>query len=181
MAFLLYDVRSDAEGKTRFEFRSELKGETSLWRTGGPVARSARYNGASDDGPWVITEADLLNALLPSGSSPTAILDDLVPRGPEIRVGRILEIRGFLDSPYTDKPTERYNPILITMEEILHLRPNAAPQDPLEREKCKHSILMPSPPVRRIRTINYLWHSWRPPRSFSGAILTDDQWNYLTG
>jgi len=129
-------------------------------------------------GAWCVTEADLLRcARLPVADG--VILDDLVPKGPEILMGRILEIRGYLDDPCTSDPGERYNPILITMEAVLHLDPREAPKDPAERDRLKAAIPVPKTPGTRIRTFNYLWKSWCPPRSFNGALLWDRHWDQL--
>jgi hypothetical protein len=175
MSFLLYDLRTENSLQTHFLFRSSLRGRTSLWGADGIVARSVRGKRVTE-GPWCLTEREILTAIPSSDPDRTAILDDLVPKGPETRVGRILEIKGVLDPPFCADQNERYNPILITMEEVLSLPPNTRRPDV---QDVKRVIPVPDPPGIRLRSVNYLWRSWMPPGAFRGALLTDDHWRFL--
>lgn len=65
------------------------------------------------------------------------------------------------------------------MEEVLHINPEHAPTDPAERQNVKHSFQVPHPRGPTLRTVNYLWRSWRPPRAFSGAFLSNHHWTFF--
>lgn len=181
MAFWLYRFDTSANCFCR---DTELTGRYTLWGKNGAVAECAEPK-VSRLGPWRVTEEELLRQLLPriytSGTlDPTgfAIVDDLVPGGPEIRVARIKEVRGYLtEVRMAEGRTERYNPILFVMDELLYLDP--ADLLEAEKEELKRCIVF-SPEPRVIRSINYLIHGWRPPRRFGGALLWPDHWEYLT-
>ena len=173
MAFMLY--RLDPS-RRMLGYYAELVDHVSLWGTNGAVARCAEGS-IRRGGKWRVTEADLLADLVPrvahlepAAAAEFAVLDDLVPKGPEITIGRILEVRGYLQNDY--------NPILITMQQVLNLDEDQARSG--NAEDLKKSIPVPPASAPVIRTINYLWKGWRPPRSFGGALLWPEHWQYLT-
>jgi len=170
MAFMLYSVDNQS-----YSFEFELRGQMSLWGKNGIVAKCAiALDRISSQGPWSITEREILDSI--NQDDNTAILDDLVPKGPEVLVGRIKTISGFLDHSCTSDPNDRYNPILITMEELLSVAPGPGL---VERYKMKQVIAFPSQPPKIIRSVNYLVHSWRPSGTFRGALLWERHWNHL--
>jgi hypothetical protein len=175
MAFLLFHVDPQA---SCYRLVAELISTTSLWGRSG-VLSSCAARQSQGPGPWTATEADLLGELLhripalaPHSIANLAILDDLVPRGPERIVGRIVRINGYLDG--------EYNPLLITMSEVLNVHP---PTNPQERATFVRpelgEIPLPGDDRPLIRTVNYLLDRWRPPRAFSGALLWPRHWDYL--
>lgn len=173
MAFLLYRIHNPSNSFIR---ETPLVNRFSLWGTNGVIARCAARQILSER-QWQVNEAELLADLVPrihdpDSADPTgfAILDDLVPNGPEVIVGRILHIRGYL--------SKGYNPILITMREVLNLTPDQIGTQ--STEQLKVSIRLPPESAPLIRTINYLVQGWRPSRAFSGALLWPQYWEYLT-
>ena len=132
-------------------------------------------------GKWRVTEQELLSSLeLPGGAEAYALVDDLVPRGPEVNLARVHEVRGYLEETDSTDDAERYNPILFTMEEIFYLNPEEAPKSETEREALKLSIPVPRTPGKRIRSLGYLLKSWQPSRGFQGAFLQDHHWNFFS-
>ncbi len=180
MSFLLY--RIDDAGR-QYHREKELVGELSLWGKKGSVARCVGSRGVKTGG-WSVTAKDMLAELVPrkfgKDANPEhfAILDDLVPNGPERIVGRIDKIKGYLDNGHD--PDNAYNPIIIIMTEVIHVQP---PNDPIAQKSFKAPPLepldVPGGNARIIRTINYLWNNWQPPRSFAGALLWPEHWEYL--
>jgi hypothetical protein len=175
MAFLLYRIDGAAGC---FRKVTELSGRLSLWGENGAVARCASRQ-LSGSGAWRATEVELLGQLLPlvaghQSADPVhfALLDDLVPRGPERLLGRIVDINGYLDG--------HYNPVLITFAEVLNAQP---PEDPAGRASFARPgidmVPLPLGQCNVIRTVNYLWRRWRPPRSFSGALLWPQHWEHF--
>jgi hypothetical protein len=183
MAFMLYHYING-----EFHFLRDLQGRTAqskLWGKGQLVEKCARKK-ARNGGPWHVTEREVLDCLdPPEGAANCAILDDLVTRTRaaqgerrELRVARVLEIRGYLDGPYTNKPGDCYNPILITMEEVLHVRPDQIPTR--SRSELRETIV-PTHKGARVRSFNYLWNSWCTSGRFRGALLEDRHWDCLIG
>jgi hypothetical protein len=169
MSFLLYAVADNT-----YRFQSKLEGTRSLWGMGGLLARTVGPK-VTNGGPWSVTDQELLASLHESNS---VILDDLIPDGPEILMARIKEIRGYLDVPFSSNQIERYNPILIVMEEVMSVAPGV---ELSERARLKESIPLSAASGQIIRSVNYLVKSWVPPRGFGGALLWDRHWDSLLG
>ncbi len=132
-----------------------------------------------------MTETALLADLLPrvgglqrATGDEFAILDDLVPgtnsKVPvERTVARLVKLDGL--GLFQD-----YNPFVFTMREVLNA---PVPADAEERDRWVRpgleSIPLERDDARLIRSVNYLWRGWQPPRSFSGALLWPEHWEQL--
>ncbi|MGA9643856.1 MAG: hypothetical protein WBQ72_20835 [Terriglobales bacterium] len=180
--FSLYRLQGDGQ----YHYELGLYGATSLWGKNGAVASCAvpKLAKAGGHGAWRVSEGELIaaigKALNKSLDGSYALVDDLAPKGPEILMARILAIRGFLDESEDQSDADDcFNPILIVMQEILSKgkREICARE---ERERLKRTFPKNPEKEATIRTINYLWHSWQPPRSFSGALLWPKHWEAVT-
>jgi len=173
MAFLLYRIDS---GSKVCRFVADLKDHNSLWGQTGAVARLAGQGSAANGsgGPWCITDVQLLSDLVPRvaeqlkmqlNPSECMILDDLLPRGQQTLIAKIVQINGFLAGGPRD-----YNPILFTFDLLV---------DELGQLPRQEVPIPPSPP--RVRSIGYLLNKWDPPGPFRGALLWEAQWQYFRG
>jgi hypothetical protein len=158
----------------------DLKGEIPLWGKSGVVAACSEQGGGEK---WSVTSSQLLEGLvrkmwLAEDPSKLALIDDLVPRGPETRYAEIVRIDGFLEKGYNPFVERGYNPLLFTFNVVLYEKgPPGAKAEKKNREP------RPVLPVRsaheRVRSFGYLYKNWRS-RGFSGALLWDNHWRYLT-
>ena len=89
MSFTLYKIDRSA---AKFVRHQEI--DSVLWKKNGKVA-SAAHRIIKEDGQWELGERELL-AELGKAVGEYAIIDDLVPNGPEILMGRIVRIQGWL-------------------------------------------------------------------------------------
>jgi hypothetical protein len=143
----------------------------ALWGKNGAVASAARGI-IKEDGQWGLGERDLLAQMRISLNDDYAIIDDLVPKGPEILLGRIVSIRGWL--------RDGYNPLGFRMERVLCIDEEAG-KLMSESERCekKHAFEITIQDHPLIRSIGYLINDWQTAGPFRGALLAEDQWDYF--
>jgi hypothetical protein len=193
MSFYLYTIHD----KQLVRERELLYGV--LWGRDGAVATCGRSKVLPNcGGPWCVTEIELLRHMKDQHQSVPdfgndepgnpklvqyAIIDDLVPRGPDIAMARIKRIRGFLDPPYPrpasdpNNTDDRYNPFIVEMEEVLSVPYWDAPKEPAERDEVKRTISIR--PGEVIRSISYFRMGWTPAGRFNAALLWPRHWNCL--
>jgi hypothetical protein len=97
-----------------------------------------------------------------------AIIDDLVPGGPEVLLGRIVEVKGYL--------LQGHNPVLITMSQILSLDDEP---DETKRQEAKKRVAPHAGNAPVIRSIVRLRNGWAPAGRFQAALLWPKQWDHL--
>lgn len=173
--FLLY--RIDQE-RGFYELVGRLRGQHSLWGPKGSVARCA---GASKhtQGPWQVTEAELLADLLPrmrrgndQPASDFALLEYLVS-GPELLIARLVKVTGFL--------RHNYNPILFTFQEVLAASPEASAALRARTTFPLVTVPIPQGPTRVIRRVSYLVKEWDASAFLGGALWWPEHWEYFRG
>lgn len=193
MSFYLYTIHDKQLARER-----ELSYGV-LWGRDGAVATCGRSKVLPNcGGPWCVAEIELLRHMknqhqnLPDFGNDEpgnrklvqyAIIDDLIPRGPDIAMARIKCIRGFLDPPYPrpgsdpNNTDDRYNPFIVEMEEVLSVPYWDAPKEPAERDEAKRTIPIGTGKV--IRSISYFTMGWTPAGPFNAALLRPEHWNCL--
>ncbi len=177
MPFLLYQIDPQ---RGVYDFVDHLEG---LWRRGGPVEMLGRP-AAERNGRWTLTASDLIAqllherpSLLSSSSHGYAILDDLVPRGPEVFYARVLEIVGCYDKGYI--------PFMIVMSQVLYEPPpEPDAKGSKERRPPRRQLPLEPPNAPELRSFHHLIEKspgagWLPSRGFAGPILTKDQWTFF--
>jgi hypothetical protein len=119
----------------------------------------------------------LLNDIVPQivptqGVNPAdyAILDDLVPKGPDTLIARIVQINGVLNQ-------YGYNPILFTFDLLVN-KPGKQGAKPARTSRPPQQELPIPSSADRVRSINRL-KNWTTTGSFSGALLWDQHWLYF--
>jgi hypothetical protein len=169
----------------------------ALWAEHGAVATCGRSKvSPTSGGLWCVNETDLLRFLhLPDfgNDEPTnpnllqyALIDDLVPNGPDIAMARVKRIKGFLDKPYCGSPCDptntddRYNPFIIEMEEVLLIPSWELPKDVTIRNKRKENISSAITPSKVIRSVSYFRNGWRLAGRLNAALLWSEHWTALT-
>jgi hypothetical protein len=160
--FALYKIDKSA-------LRFVLDKPCALWGKNGIVAKAAR-GVLKEDGQWELGERDLLSEMkMPTDEY--AIIDDLVPTGPEILMGRIISICGWL--------REGYNPVGFRMKQVFSVgEQDGKLMSESERSEPKQAFEIPVQGTP-IRSIGYLINGWQTARPFRGALLANDQWEYF--